>query len=323
MGDDTMTEAEKAMMEVKKKHNVEESEKMKEYEAMRGEQRQKEEQELKELKEKQAQRKEIREQESREMNERARAEEERRRQEEEERKQRMEEEKRKRDERKKKATGIPGFTGAPTIIIKKKEGVPEPKGKLIGPSREEIEAKKQEHLNSVCKPINMDTFGMDGLIKKVKELHQRICKLEADKYDLEKRHERQEYDLKELHERERQMARNKALEKGLDPEEAANSPHPPKIKVVTKYDRQIDRRGFKDRKLVFDGVKNSYPHFPNCMPPEQEMKKVIKGYETEEPAEAEAAPAKPAHGGGHGKHHAEEPEEAAAEEEAEEEEEEE
>lgn len=61
---------------------------------------------------------------------------------------------------------------------------------------------------------------------KVKELHQRISRLEADKYDLECRHSRQEYDLKELNERQRQISRNKALKKGLDPNEAANSRHP-------------------------------------------------------------------------------------------------
>lgn len=65
-----------------------------------------------------------------------------------------------------------------------------------------------------------------ALRAKVKELHARITRLEGEKYDLEKRRDRQEYDLKELNERQRQISRNKALKKGLNPEEVANSPHP-------------------------------------------------------------------------------------------------
>jgi len=69
---------------------------------------------------------------------------------------------------------------------------------------------------------------------------------------MEKRRDRQEYDLKELNERQRQISRNKALKKGLSPDEVANSPHPPKVPVASKYDRQIDRRSYHDRFGMFE-----------------------------------------------------------------------
>jgi troponin T len=253
-----MSEAEMAMMAAKKKHEAEEAEKLKEYEEMRAEQREKEDAELAELKEKQSRRKEERAEEARLIAERARAEEERRRQEEEERKQRMEEEKRKRDERRKKVGGggIPGFSGpasGPNFVITKKEKSEKkgPAGK-VGPSKEELDQMKADYMARSCPKQDFGNLGTDALKDKVKELHARISKLEADKYDLEKRHERQDYDLKELNERQRQQARNKALAKGLDPEEAANSPHPPKVQVQSKYDRQVDSRSYGERYKMYN-----------------------------------------------------------------------
>lgn len=61
---------------------------------------------------------------------------------------------------------------------------------------------------------------------KIKEMFQRICRLEGDKYDLEERRTRQEYDLKELNERQRQIARAKALKKGMNPDQIETGPHP-------------------------------------------------------------------------------------------------
>ncbi len=120
--------------------------------------------------------------------------------------------------------------------------------------------------------------------------------------------------MKELNERQRQMNRNKNKKKGIDagdgtrfPVRAPPSPHSghldnncsalqPKVSIVSKYDRQIDRRNFRERRAMFDKVvafwvegttrwnrwkpekvlqKNAYPCFPNVPPPPALMEKTI------------------------------------------------
>jgi troponin T len=201
------------------------------------------------------------------MAERRKAEEERRKQEEEERKAKAEEEKkRKEEEKKKRQQMMAGQFGAqqgggPNFVVPKKSEGEEKFDKFgnivkakaeMGMTKEQQEEQKKKVLAERVKAL--DTSGLDigGLRDQIKALHQRICKLEAEKYDLEKRHERQEYDLKELNERQRQIARNNALKKGLDPEAAASSRYPPKLPIASKYDRQIDRRSYGDRRGMFE-----------------------------------------------------------------------
>ncbi|VDP27920.1 unnamed protein product [Heligmosomoides polygyrus] len=214
------------MVKASKRRQVEEQQnKLQEYDEKRRIEREKEEEELKKLKEKQERRRLEREQEEREQAERRKQEEERRRQEEvcrkrnsyssitffkEDRKAKQEEERRKKDEekmRRKQMTG-PAFSttagqgGRNFVIPKKSENRNDKFGNIVqakqemGMTKEQQEEAKRAFLASVAKgiPVSSDLKPND-MKTKIKELHQRICKLEAEKYDLEKRHERQEYDV--------------------------------------------------------------------------------------------------------------------------------
>jgi troponin T len=280
-----LSEAEKVMAEKKAKQEEDEAAKLKEYEEQRRIEREKEEEELRNLKEKQERRRQEREEEERQMAERRHEEEERRKQEEDERRKKIDAEKAKKDEHKKKRAEMMAglqIAGGPLDVPKAKSDQTFDKfGNIVkakaemGLTKEQHEDQKRRILHDVVKDLDMSGLDIGAVKAKVKEMHQRICRLEGDKYDLEQRHQRQEYDLKELNERQRQISRNKALQKGLDPNEVTSSRHPPKVSVVNKYDRQTDRRSFKERRKLYE-IPKAIPHFPHCPPPPCELEKVIK-----------------------------------------------
>lgn len=300
--DEDLTEGEKAMLAAKKRQEDEAQSKLVEYEEMRRIQREKEEEEMKLLKEKQERRRQEREEEEKEFAEKRRQEDERHRLEEEERRARVNEEKKKKEEEKKKRLQMANaaFAGGEgrNFVIPKKTAASDAASKFgnivqakqeMGMTKEQQEEAKRNYLEQMGKTMDLSGISGEELKEKIKEIHQRICRLEADKYDLEKRHERQNYDLRELNERQRQVARTKAAKKGLDPGDS-NSRHPPKISIVSKYDRQIDRRNFKERRAVYEN-KNAYPCFPNVPPPPAIYAKVIKSFDTAKEEEPEEEPA--------------------------------
>ncbi|KAK6050981.1 hypothetical protein COOONC_11512 [Cooperia oncophora] len=288
------------MLAAKKRHEDEEKAKLESYEERRKKEREAEEEELKKLKEKQERRRLEREQEELEQAEKKRKEDERRKEEEEARRARLEEEKRKKEEEKSKrqqmsGASFAGGVGGRNFTIPTKTEKNDKFGNIVqakqemGMTKEQQEEAKKVFMIGIRNAIpEASAISAADLKAKIKELHQRICKLETDKYDLEKRHERQEYDLKELNERSRQVARN--ARDGKKGELDGDGRFPPKVQVVSKYDRQIDRRNFKERRSVYEN-KNAFPCFPGVPPPPALFEKIFKKYDYEIREEEDAAEA--------------------------------
>jgi len=265
-----MTEAEQAMLAAKQRHEAEQEVKMAQYEENRKLELAQVEQELEELKQRQAERRREREVEEREFAARRRQDEERRRQEEDERKQRVEAEKAKREDEKLRrqqmmAGSFAGFGGGVgegrNFTVSKGEGgeseKPGQSGKSAGGgmkpmSAEQKGAAKSNYMSIVNKPVDVSNLLPNDIKAKIKQLHAKIVRLESEKYDLEKRHERQDYDLKELDQRQKQQTRNKAKDAGQDVEVEDTGNMPPKINVASKFDRQVDRRSYVDKRELFE-----------------------------------------------------------------------
>jgi len=308
-----LTEAEQAMLAAKKRHEAEEESKMAEYEEQRRIAREKEEEELRTLKEKLERRRAEREEEEAQMAESKRIAEQRWMEDEEKKRQKAEEAKAKKEaEKAKRQAMMGGAQGGGTgknFTVNKSGGGGEKFGNIIkekaGPTKDQMDEAKNKALAEFKNSPGFEGMDMTNLRSRIKDMHARISKLEATKYDLEKRSERQAYDLKELGERQRQMNRNKAVKKGLDPDAiaAADSNQPMKIQIVNKFDRQIDRRSYGDRRDLYEKPpKKPEPKVfhGSCRPPPKfgrmkndatnELETILKSGMVNSPKYVEAAP---------------------------------
>lgn len=269
-GDETETQK---ILEARKKKNIEEDDvKLKEMEEERRKQREIEEEELQQLKERQERRKKEREAEMKKMDEMRQAAEQRRMQEEEERKIKEEELRKKKQEdaaRKKAAAVSMSFIGTSAVeqgnknfTVNKSDGAGSSLDKFMSLTQvrnemaftqDQLEDLKQKTIKDRVKPLELDGMGVDDLKRRAEEMWQQIVKLETSKYDLDSRFLRQEYDLKEMAERQRQMQKQRWAKAGLDPaEDAKLMKFPPKVQTASKYERQIDRRTWGDKREIYE-----------------------------------------------------------------------
>jgi len=238
-------------------------------------------QEIQELRERSERRKQERIQEEKELQARRIEEDARRKTEEEERKKAKEEQERER--REKREAQMKEFAkqtegGKPNFVVIKKSNElvggggdeaekDEGEGKM---SREQMEQERKAILSQRIVPLQIDGFDAAKLTDKAKSLHKEILRLEGEKYDLEKRFKEQQYDMLEMAERARQI--NKVGKTGLkrvvlkdderDTIQERFSGAPSKIELYSRFERQPDKRVYKEKHTVFTG-----PTY--IMPPEK------------------------------------------------------
>lgn len=267
------------------------------------EDRQRMDEEIKELRQRAEKRKKEREEEEKRLAGERAAEEERRKAVEDEKKKKKEEEERKRkEERAKKMAEFDKFKNptGPNFVISKRgggggSGEAEGEGKEKK-SKEQLDAEKKAILKQRIVPLSIDGMDQSGLAEKAKELHKLICRLEGEKYDLEKRFKTQQVDMQELAERARQA--NKVGKEGLKRAQIAEGDSdimqerfagtPAKVEMFSKYERQKDKRNYKDRKTMYTGP--CYVQPPDRIKPNKAIKWNESGMPTYEDLPEGGAP---------------------------------
>lgn len=161
------------------------------------------------------------------------------------------------------------------FVISKREGGDEEEAEEEGgekeqkKSKEQLEAEKRAILAQRLSPLEIEGFDAAKLADKAKELYNLILRLEGEKYDLEKRFKSQQVDMQEMAERARQMnkvgkgegcvRRVVAKEDEVDKIQERFAGAPAKIMMYSAFERQKDKRSYKDRYSIFTGPMYGYP----------------------------------------------------------------
>jgi len=150
-------------------------------------------------------------------------------------------------------------------------------------SKEQQDSEKKAILKQRIVALNIDGADQSKLAEKAKELHKLIYRLEGEKYDCERRFKAQQVDMMELAERSRQA--NKVGRGGLkrvqvscedvDDVQARFSGAPAKVEMYNKYERQMDKRPYNDRKVLYTGPMFGGP--PDRIKPQKVVKWTEEG----------------------------------------------